>query len=109
MLLSSNFILYSPPLTANFTTGEGSEENAFRHVLWSAKMTTEFGVAKANEFGKAHEGIGAYDDVEAIYDEPFKGNSSGADSTVDLLNNLIGQSIGEANPNANDLELAINS
>ena len=65
-------------------------------------MTKEFGAAGANEIGKAHEGIGPYAAVEAIYDE---GSLSGADSTVDLLNNMIGRSIGEANPDANVIEL----
>lgn len=76
-----------------------------RHALWSAKMTQEFGVTGANEIGKAHEGIGPYDNVEAIYDEPFEGTKSGADSTVDLLNNLIGQALGESNPDASTIQL----
>lgn len=83
----------------------GKEENAIRHALWSAKMTQEFGVTGANEIGKAHEGIGPYDNVEAIYDEPFEGTKSGADSTVDLLNNLIGQALGESNPDASTIQL----
>jgi RHS repeat-associated protein len=91
----------------NMTVGIGSERNAFRHVLWSAKMTQEFGVPLANEFGKAHEGIGPNSNIEVFYDEPFEGSEWGADSTVDILNNLIGQSIGESNPDANNTELAI--
>ena len=89
----------------NMSIDIGSERNALRHVFWSAKMTQEFGIAGANEIGKAHEGIGPYADVEAIYDEPFQGSESGADSTVDLLNNFIGQSIGEANQDATNFEL----
>jgi hypothetical protein len=91
----------------NMTTDIGSERNAFRHVFWSAKMTQKFGIPGANEIGKAHEGIGPYSEVEYFSNEPFEGRERGADSTIDLFNNLIGQAIGEANPDANNTELGI--
>ncbi|RMG20118.1 MAG: RHS repeat-associated core domain-containing protein, partial [Methanobacteriota archaeon] len=89
----------------NMTSGIGTERNALRHVIWSAKMTQEFGVEVADELANAHEGIGPYNDVEILYGEPFEGSMSGADSTVDILNNKIGQKIGRENSNASTFEL----
>src|SRR5690606_30760812 len=41
----------------NMTTGEGTERNAFRHVLWQAMITNEFGEGIARRIGNAHEAI----------------------------------------------------
>lgn len=84
---------------------EASQVNAFRHTLWQAKITTDFGSGVAKEVGNAHE-----ENPYAVSGSNLKttfATLSKADETVDLLNNIIGRSIGEANPNANMQVLAL--
>jgi hypothetical protein len=84
---------------------EGSQVNAFRHVLWQAEVTARHGISVAKRIGNAHE----------INPNAATGNNlkssfhalSEADETVDLLNNIIGRSIGEVNPDANMQQLAL--
>jgi hypothetical protein len=80
----------------------GSENGAFRHVLWQAAITSEFSSKIAHEAGNAHE------------ENPFANlsirsfsNLSEADQTVDLLNNIIGREIGNKNKNAGMQSLAM--
>ena len=68
----------------------GSENGAFRHTLWQATITSEYGESIAKQVGNAHE------------DNPFVNlsnrtfsNVDDADRTVDLLNNIIGRDIGK--------------
>jgi RHS repeat-associated protein len=79
----------------------GSENGAFRHGLWQATITSEFSGIVAAQAGNAHE------------ENPFTDSSirsftnlDEADQTVDLLNNIIGRSIGEANKGAGMDELS---
>lgn len=83
----------------SLSSGLGGEQNAFRHALWSATMTKEFGSNRATEFANAHEGFSVHADVQVDMTQEFQGNNMDlADSTVDILNNEIGRSIVENNP-----------
>src|SRR5690606_13804716 len=79
----------------------GSENGAFRHGLWQAAITSEFGSSIAAQAGNAHE-VNAFADLSI---RSFS-NLDAADETVDLLNNVIGRRIGRENEGANMLELA---
>ena len=81
---------------------EGSQNGAFRHVLWQAAIASKFGSLIAKEVGDAHEenpnattGIGI-----------VKGRAN-ADERVDLSNNIIGRKIAEENPNMSMKDLAV--
>jgi len=86
-------------------TREGSQVNAFRHVIWQATIAVNFGSQIATEVGYAHE--------ESVPDRirggTFRGSdaSAQADTIADLLNNRIGQNIASANPNASPQALAM--
>ncbi len=79
----------------------GSENGAFRHVLWQASITTEFGESVAAQAGNAHE-ENAFADLS---NRTFS-NLGDADETVDLLNNQIGRAIGNRSSGADMLNLA---
>jgi RHS repeat-associated protein len=84
---------------------QGSQTNAFRHALWQATINNQFGTDIAKEVGFAHE-----ENPYAATGKNLKTTfttMSAADETVDLLNNVIGRKIGEANPSTNMQELAI--
>lgn len=84
---------------------EGTEVNAMRHALWQAIITRRFGENIAREAGYAHENPLPKD----LTVRTFKGKDplSEADTTIDLLNNVIGREIGSDNPNATNQQLAI--
>ncbi len=90
----------------NMSVGIGSERNAFRHVLWSATITSEFGANTSETITNSHEGIGLFDNSEIDHSQSFEGNMDLADNIVDLLNNEIGREIGENNEGAGMLEIA---
>jgi len=79
----------------------GSENGAFRHGLWQAAITSEFGGSIAAQAGSAHE-TNPFADLSV---RSFS-NLDDADQTVDLLNNVIGRRIGRENEGASMLELA---
>ena len=85
---------------------EGSEVNAFRHALWQAKITEEFGEQIAHEAGNAHESnpfaIGGSNRKVTN----FKTESE-ADESADLRNNEIGRGIGSANDGMEMRELSL--
>lgn len=84
---------------------EGSQVNAFRHVLWQAQITAKYGVGIAKEVGNMHEEnptVATGRNLQTSFNTLAK-----ADETVDLLNNIIGRKIGLANPDANMQELSI--
>jgi RHS repeat-associated protein len=104
--ISTNAVRFSTRIGLNENVQhEASQVNAFRHVLWQAGITKEFGTSIAKQIGNAHE------------ENPFATTGSNlqtsfatlskADETVDLRNNVIGRSIGAANPQANMQELAL--
>jgi len=79
----------------------GSERGAFRHALWSAQITIEFGSEKAKLVTDTHE-VGSY----YMYSHPkYKGGDTSqrtgfkkleyADQVADELNNQIGRNYGE--------------
>jgi len=84
---------------------EGSEVNAFRHVLWQATIAKEFGESIAKQIGHAHEenpfAIGG-NNIDFTFPTSLK-----ADETIDLLNNITGRDIALGNPSANMQELSI--
>ena len=72
------------------TSEEGGAVNAFRHTLWQAMITRDFGSKQAIRIGNAHED-----------------NVSSSDTEADQNNNAIGRHIGEMNKNASNVELAL--
>lgn len=72
---------------------EGSETNAFRHVLWQAEITKRFGEQIAHEVGNAHEdnpyAIAGKERQKHTFDSLLE-----ADQSADLRNNEIGRSLG---------------
>ena len=80
----------------------GSENGAFRHALWQATITSEFGSRVALEAGNAHE----KDPFTNLSVRTFS-SLDDADQTVDLLNNQIGRRIGSQNKNVNMKDLAL--
>ena len=67
---------------------QGSQVNAFRHVLWQATITNEFGSDIANQIGRAHEeNATAIDDKSStqLSNTTFKSLSE-ADESIDLAN-----------------------
>lgn len=83
---------------------EGSENGSFRHSLWQATITSEFGKSIAAQAGNAHEENPFVD----LSKRSFTGKDAmaQADQTVDLLNNIIGRGIGEINKGASMDNLA---
>jgi hypothetical protein len=103
--LTTNTVRFANSLGLNDTkSGLGTQVNAFRHVEWSASLTVKYGAEIATEAANSHEHNPNVD----LSVRNFSGkNAAGeADQTVDLLNNQIGRSIGEANPGASMSELA---
>lgn len=90
---ASNFTI-NVSNAANFNEYKKEEEgglgNAFRHVLWQALITREFGEKIAKKVGFIHEA-----------------NNKSLDSQVDILNNAIGRKIGSVNKNSSNKSMAI--
>ncbi len=85
----------------NFSIGEGTERNAFRHALWSAMITSEFGENMALRATNVHEGIAILNVGSVDFTKKFEdSNLMLADQTVDFLNNEIGRNIAKNNPYA---------
>lgn len=85
---------------------EGSEVNAFRHALWQAEITEEYGSQIATEAGNAHE-INPFAINGKNGDTTTFKNRADADESCDLRNNVIGRSIGTANDEAEMNKLAL--
>ena len=79
----------------------GSENGAFRHTLWQAQITAEFGANVAKQIGDAHE-----DNPNIDMNQTSFTNITDADRSVDLHNNSIGRTIGEKNKGAKMNETA---
>jgi RHS repeat-associated protein len=84
----------------------GGYQNALRHGLWSAAIASAFGSDAAKDVTNSHEGIGVGQSGSIDWSRPNNGDALLNDSMVDFLNNQIGISIGEANPDATVSELA---
>ena len=93
----------------NLLTGEGSQRNAVRHGVWQAMITQEYGTDIAKSAGFAHEGFTVPEVGVTAEGYTVSGTSkeklSEADGMADLLNNIIGQTIGENNPDASNADL----
>lgn len=87
---------------------EGSQVNAFRHVLWQATITKEFDGDIANHIGKAHE-----ENPNAIDGNSFSpfaqrfASIAKADESIDLLNNVTGREIGNKNKELGIKDMAL--
>lgn len=87
-------------------THEGSQVNAFRHVLWQATLAAKFDNSVAAQAGNAHEDNPfALRGVEDPTSQVFSSLSS-ADESIDLLNNRIGREIGSNNSGLDQKQLA---
>ena len=94
-------ILYGSNLRAG-QDDRGSENGAFRHALWQAEITSEFGSNIARQIGDAHE-----DNPNIDMSQTFFSNLDDADTSADLHNNIIGRSIGKENKGAGMKNMAI--
>jgi RHS repeat-associated protein len=85
---------------------EGSEVNAMRHTVWQATITATPGMGAkiAQEVGNAHEENPSVD--LSVRNFTGKGALDRADQTTDLLNNKIGQKIGQDHQGASMKEVA---
>jgi hypothetical protein len=89
---------------------QGSLNNAFRHTLWQATITSKFGETTSKMAGYAHEdNPAAVTNIKDPSSLTFNGKdaSAKADEAVDLLNNQLGQQIGKENPDASMKDLSI--
>lgn len=109
--ISTIAVLYANGLGLKNTGSEGSQVNAFRHVMWQAIITNEYGSSIAHQVGNAHEHNPlALTQIEAV-------NQNGivycklltlaeADELIDLKNNIIGRRIGSEDSSKNNDKLA---
>jgi hypothetical protein len=92
----------------NMTGGIGRESNAFRHALWSATMTNQFGSEIATQAANAHEGGKVFGSLSIDFSAPLVQNSEYADSVVDILNNEIGRELaGSLGENASQIDIGM--
>lgn len=89
----------------------GSKSNALRHAIWSSAIRSEFNAIISKRATNAHEGIGIAESQSVDFTKEFNGKGNEglelADHIVDVLNNEIGFSLAESNPNVTIGELAI--
>jgi len=92
-------------------TTEGTLTNAFRHTIWQAMISNEYGNDYATQVGSAHEDHPLLlRQIEACQ----KGGlvvcslltTDEADEIIDLKNNIIGRYVGLNNPGKSNSELA---
>lgn len=77
-------------------------ENAIRHTIWQAAITSKYGAQIARDAGDSHETRPYIDVSKRIFDK-----ETDADTTADLLNNKIGRRIGITYPNSSNREIAL--
>ncbi len=83
-------------LQKNNSRDEGSQIGAFRHALWQAQITSEFGTVIATEVGNAHEeNANQFDPHKNVFS-----TLADADMHADMHNNEIGRSLAK---NGNDM------
>src|SRR5690606_7954545 len=82
----------------------GSKSNALRHVIWSSAIRSEFDAGISKRATNAHEGVGIAENQSVDFSKTFNGKGDDglnlADHIVDVLNNEIGFSLAESNPDA---------
>ncbi|WP_280694815.1 hypothetical protein [Chryseobacterium sp. H1D6B] len=92
--ISTNSVRFSTRIGLNENAQhEGSQVNAFRHVLWQAEISGELGSSIAKQVGNLHE-ENAFAATGSNFKTSFK-TLSEADQTIDLMNNVIGRAIGD--------------
>ncbi len=84
--INRSAVVYS----SNPSSLHNGEGDAFRHALWSALMTQHGGIAKAHDFGNAHE------------EDP---GQPAIEKEMDLQNNRVGREIALSNPNSTPAQL----
>lgn len=84
---------------------EASEVNAFRHTLWQATIAGKYGQDIAEKVGYSHEDKLPGDLSQRTFTGPNA--LAEADTTVDLLNNVIGRQVASENPGASMKQLAL--
>jgi RHS repeat-associated protein len=102
---SKSSVLEEPKAQGN----EGSQVNAFRHILWQATITKELGSDIATQIGKAHEeNPNAIDNKSSaqLAAATFK-TLSAADESIDLANNITGRAIGESSKGLGMKDIAL--
>ena len=77
-------------------------DNAIRHTVWQAAITSKYGAQVARDAGDAHETRPYFDVHKRVYD-----NENDADMATDLLNNKIGRMIGVKYKNRSKKEIAL--
>ena len=77
-------------------------DNAIRHTVWQAAITSKYGAQVARDAGDAHETRPYFDVHKRVYD-----NENDADMATDLLNNKIGRMIGVKYKNRSTKEIAL--
>jgi filamentous hemagglutinin len=81
--------------------GEGDSSNAFRHALWQALITKDFGTEIAQQAGSAHESIISPSSTTGRYS-----TLSQADEIVDQRNNEIGRYLASTTKSISNVSLA---
>ncbi len=88
---------------------EGTQVNAFRHTLWQAIITNKYNLEIAIEIGNAHEenpySVEVISEKYGINYVQFE-TLSLADEAADLLNNIVGRSLGSSIKNYTMKEMA---
>lgn len=74
--------------------------DAFRHALWMALLAKQFGEKRAIQIGKVHEESNRLIFEQLLTEDGVMPDSAGRE--MDLINNLIGASLGARNRYASD-------
>jgi RHS repeat-associated protein len=108
--ISTNSVRFSNSLGLIDTrSNKLTQVNAYRHTLWQAIITEEFGFSIAAEIGYAHEPDDyIINTLNGSSSYTFSGDDAidKADSAADQLNNVIGRTIGGANKDSTPKQLA---
>lgn len=110
--ISTIAVLFASNIELDNIGEEGTEVNAFRHTLWQAIITSEYGDKISKEAGNAHEKNPiALQQIESISDGYLVVSTlfkiEEADEIIDLKNNIIGRQIGCDNKALSNTELAV--
>lgn len=91
---ASHFQINIGKVIGEFENLPGTPQNAIRHTLWQAMITSNMDADHAKRIGAVHEDNSSVSALDK------------ADKISDLLNNSIGRSIGEKNKGASNKDLA---
>ena len=109
--ISTIAVLFASNIELDNTGEKGTQVNAFRHTLWQAIITSEYGEDISKQAGFSHEeNPVTLQQIEAV-DRGYLVVSSlldieKIDEIIDLKNNIICRGIGSKNKNLNNTELA---